>query len=231
MTELKPEVNHIQDIFVEVRAHLIGRNKLIDTLLPPILFLGINYLWGLSPALYAAVGSAVLISLLRLLRGQNLRFAIGGLATVFLAAFFAWWMSRAKGFFLPSIISNTVFVAALGISFLIRKPLAAWLSQLSRRWPSGWYRHPRVQPAYMEVTLFWALVLAVRLWIQLFLYQSDRANVLGAFQLITGTPFTILLLILSYLYGIWRLGTLRGPSVVEYKKDEDPPWQSQRRGF
>jgi hypothetical protein len=39
------------------------------------------------------------------------------------------------------------------------------------------------------------------------------------------------LLIVSYLYGTWRLRNLGGPSVEEFQAGEEPPWESQRRGF
>ena len=42
---------------------------------------------------------------------------------------------------------------------------------------------------------------------------------------------TIALLVLSYLYGTWRLPSLQGPSVEEYRKGVEAPWKSQRRGF
>jgi hypothetical protein len=38
-------------------------------------------------------------------------------------------------------------------------------------------------------------------------------------------------LIASYLYGTWRLGTLGGPSVEEFKPGAEPPWEGQQRGF
>jgi hypothetical protein len=49
--------------------------------------------------------------------------------------------------------------------------------------------------------------------------------------LITGWPALLILLVLSYIYGIWRLQDLKGPSVEEFKSAASPPWQGQRRGF
>jgi len=39
------------------------------------------------------------------------------------------------------------------------------------------------------------------------------------------------LLVISYLYGTWRLRHLKGPSVEEFKAGAEPPWTGQRRGF
>jgi hypothetical protein len=111
------------------------------------------------------------------------------------------------------------------------RPLVAWTSFLARRWPLGWYWHPRVLPAYNEVTIAWAVAFALRLALQFLLFQQDAITALGAVQVILGWPFTIALLIGTYLYGLWRLGRLKGPSVEEFKAGVEPPWQGQKRGF
>ncbi len=40
---------------------------------------------------------------------------------------------------------------------------------------------------------------------------------LGLVRLFLGWPFTVVLLIFTYLYGLWRLRNLGGPSVEEFK--------------
>jgi hypothetical protein len=40
-----------------------------------------------------------------------------------------------------------------------------------------------------------------------------------------------MVLVASYIYGIWRLRQLGGPGVEEYKEDKKPPWKGQSRGF
>ena len=46
-----------------------------------------------------------------------------------------------------------------------------------------------------------------------------------------GKTLLILLLVASYLYGLWRLQRLNGPSVEEFRSGAEPPWQGQKRGF
>jgi UPF0716 family protein affecting phage T7 exclusion len=57
------------------------------------------------------------------------------------------------------------------------------------------------------------------------------AGFLAFLNVITGWPATIGLLVASYIYGTWRLRTLGGPSVDEFRSGAEPPWQGQRRGF
>jgi hypothetical protein len=118
-----------------------------------------------------------------------------------------------------------------GVSVLARRPLVAWTSYLARRWPLDWYWHPRVRPAYSEVTLAWAVFFAMRLLLQLLLFQGERAGTLVVISFVAGWPATIILLAVSYLYGTWRLQNLRGPSIEEFRAGAEPPWTGQRRGF
>lgn len=54
---------------------------------------------------------------------------------------------------------------------------------------------------------------------------------LALLNLLTGWPAIVLLLIVTYVYGIWRLQNLGGPSVEEFKAGAPPPWQGQKKGF
>ncbi|HSG44059.1 MAG TPA: hypothetical protein VLA72_12965, partial [Anaerolineales bacterium] len=94
-----------------------------------------------------------------------------------------------------------------------------------------WYWHERVRPAYTEVTIAWLLYFALKLWWQASLFQANAVNELTLVNTLTGWPATIALLIVSYLYGTWRLAQLGGPSVDEFKNNTPAPWIGQRRGF
>jgi hypothetical protein len=116
-------------------------------------------------------------------------------------------------------------------SVVARRPLVALTSYVTRRWPLQWYWHPRVRPAYAEVTLAWGVFFALRLLLQWSLFRDAAPGLLGVVQILTGWPATIVLLVLSYLYGTWRLRKLEGPSVEEFQADAPPPWTGQQRGF
>jgi len=44
-------------------------------------------------------------------------------------------------------------------------------------------------------------------------------------------PFLITALVLSYIYEIWRLKKLGGPSMDEFKYNNTPPWGGQTKFF
>jgi hypothetical protein len=153
---------------------------------------------------------------------------LGGVA---LAAGFIYISGSEAGFVIPGLISGGITVFLCLGSVLFKRPLAAWTSYLTRRWPLDWYWHQQIRPAYTEVTLAWAGAFAARLVLEYWLSQRPSITALGLAKIVLGWPYTILILILSYLYGIWRLGNLSGPSVEEYQEGVQPPWTSQKRGF
>jgi hypothetical protein len=219
-----------RELFEEFRT-VAGKVGLLDTILPPVLFLLLNGLAGFNAAMIGALGLSIVIALLRLRRGQSLVYALAGFGSVGLAIAFALLLGRSEGFFLPGIVNGGLTVALALVSLLIRKPMVAWTSYLARRWPLDWYWHERVRPAYTEVTLAWLVYFAAKLFWQVSLFQGHAVNTLALVNTLSGWPATIALLIVSYLYGTWRLAQLRGPSVEEFRNGAPAPWSGQRRGF
>ena len=219
-----------RELVEEFRA-VTGKVGLLDTVLPPILFLLLNGLADLTAAMTGALGLSIVIAILRRRRGQSLLYALAGMGSVGLAIALALLLGRSEGYFVPGIINGGVTVALALVSLLIRKPMVAWTSYLARRWPLDWYWHERVRPAYTEVTVAWIVFLALKLFWQVTLFQRQDTRQLALVNTLTGWPATVILLIVSYLYGTWRLAQLRGPSVEEFQNGAPPPWQGQRRGF
>jgi len=224
-------MDRVQEMLEELRMVLAGRSDMLDSFLPPLAFVFLNAVWGVQVAIWASLGLAVVIAIFRLFRRQSVLYALGGAGGVALAAAVANLLGRAEGFFLPTMISSAVTVLLCLGSVLVGRPIVAFTSFVARRWPLDWYWHPKVRPAYREVTWMWVIFFGLRLLLQFTLFQEEAASLLGIVQVLTGWPATILLLIASYLYGTWRLGNLGGPSVEEFKSGAEMPWEGQRRGF
>jgi len=205
--------------------------KLLDSFLPLLVFLIANPLVGLNIALWGAIAVAALFAIYRIIRKESLVYSLGGLGGVLLAAVFVNLSGSESGFFLPGLISGGITVVLCVVTVAINRPIVAWTSFIARRWPLDWYWHPQVLPAYNEVTIAWAVAFSARLSLEYWLFQEDAVNALGATRVVLGWPFTVILLVASYLYGLWRLGRLAGPSVEEFKVGKAPPWEGQKRGF
>lgn len=219
----------MKEILEELRAILTG--KTLDAILPPFVFVFVNARFGLTAGALSAQSFALAVMILRVLRGQNWRYAAGGLVAVGLAGGMAVLSRDAANYFLSALVGSTLLVlAALG-SLVIGKPLAAWASHLTRGWPLDWFARADVRPAYVEVTWLWFILLAARLAAQWGLYRSADPVRLAWANALLGWPVTIAVLITSYVYGIWRLRRLGGPGVDEFIAGKAPPWRGQVRGF
>lgn len=223
--------NTIRELWEEFRMVMGGRGGPIDSIIPPLIFAIAAKFAGLPWAVGGALVSAVLIGAFRWTRGHRMVYAGAGFAGVAVAAGVSWSLGRAEGYFLPGIVNNAFTILLCVVSFAVRRPMVALTSHLARRWPLGWYWHPRVRPAYDEVTLAWAVFFGLRLALQIALFRRGSAVALAAAGFVTGWPATVALLAASYLYGLWRLRALGGPSVEEFRAGVPPPWGGQRRGF
>jgi len=217
------------EILEELRSVISG--KTFDALLPPLVFVLINSILGLDAAVVTALALAVLLGATRIIRKHTWQYALGGLAGVALASGLAYLTRSAASYFIPAIVSSGLLLMLTLGSLAAGKPLAAWVSHLTRGWPLEWFWRMDVKPAYREVTIFWLALIMVRLIIQVTLYQrGDPAGMAWA-NILLGWPVIIIGLVLSYLYGIWRLRQLGGPGVDEFQAGKEPPWQGQTRGF
>jgi hypothetical protein len=223
--------NRLREVTEEFRTVVAGRSNIIDAVLPPIAFLILNVFTPFAVASWGSLVVALVLGGLRLMRGQPLGYALGGLTATALAILAARLSNQAQGFFLPNLINGGLTVLLCLGSVIVKRPLVALTSHLARGWPLKWYWHPRVRPAYGEVTLVWAVFFALRLAVQWFLFQEAEAAIFGLLSVLMGWPATIVLLVVSYLYGTWRLRNLGGPSVEEFEKGSEPPWEGQQRGF
>lgn len=221
----------VRELAEEFRTVFAGRSKVADSVVPPIVFVVVNALLGLDAATWSSLAVALVVTGLRLVRREPLRNALGGLGGVIVAVVVARWLGRAEGYFLPAIVTGGLTVLVCLVSVIAGRPMVAWTSHLARGWPLRWYWHPRVRPAYDEVTWLWAVFFAARWTIQLALLRGRAPELLAAVNVALGWPATIALLAVSYLYGTWRLRELRGPSVLEFSEGVGPPWAGQRSGF
>lgn len=83
----------------------------------------------------------------------------------------------------------------------------------------------------MEVSIFWLGFFILRLITEVYLYLFSSVEDLVIANIILGLPITIIVLVISYIYGIYRLHQLGGPGIDEYNDGKEPPYRGQTRGF
>lgn len=109
--------------------------------------------------------------------------------------------------------------------------MAAVGSHITRGWTFEWFLRKDIKPAYTEVTIAWGLLFLARMILQIMLLRRASIVDVGLANILLGFPATFTVLILTYIYGIWRLKTLKGPGVYEFMEGKEPPWEGQKKGF
>lgn len=221
--------NVIKDIYSELKLVLTGKS--LDILVPPVLFLILNNLWSLLAAMIGAIVLGLGFLMKRIKDKESVLYAIGGLMGTIFAIFMVYVNRNASNFFLPDLISTFTLILVSLVSLLIKKPLAIWVSHITRGWELQWFYRKDIYPAYKEVTIFWLIFFISRFFIELYFYINTDVNTLAFFNVIIGLPVLIGVLTISYIYGISRLKRLGGPGIDEFRNQTPPPWKGQRKGF
>lgn len=195
-----------------------GPQGIADSSIPAIVFVAVYTLAGnrISLAGACAVGSGLAIAVLRLIKGESLRFALAGFVGVAIAAFIADRTGRAEDFFLPGLLLNVLYATAYLISILVRWPLIGVIVGPTLGGEgTAWRRDPRTMRAYTRASWVWVGVFSSRLAVQLPFYLAGSVVALGIARTAMGLPVFGLGLWLSYLIlkraGLiseWRGGAL-----------------------
>ncbi|MGC9312439.1 MAG: DUF3159 domain-containing protein [Sediminispirochaetaceae bacterium] len=219
------------DIYDELKKLVFSRPDMMDLVLPPLVFLILHFAAGLYPALFVSLFMTIGFLIYRWTRKEPVKRSLEGLLVILIAFALVFLLKREEGVFLPSMLTGAVTAVLAPLSIAAKRPLVAWMSFISRGWPLEWYRHPRVRPAYTETTWLWALYFSLRLAGQIIYFQQGNVDQLVFLNFLLGWPGILGLLIITYIYGIIRLGKLGGPSVEEFRNGTDPPWEGQKKGF
>jgi hypothetical protein len=190
----------------EARSKLLanaigGPRGIIDTGLPALVFVIVNAISGLTPAIYAALGFGVVLVVFRLIRHEPIQQAFSGFIGLGIAVFFAARTHSAKGFFLPGILLQCAFAAAATISIVIRRPYIGFvMAALDVRFVR-WRRDPPLLRAMTWATVIWGLVFLLRAVVQGLLYWANHPGWLAVVKIAMGWPMFAGALALSYLLG------------------------------
>ena len=175
-----------------------GVSGVVASSVPVAVFVVVNLVAELQPAIIAALAAGVLVAVWRIARKQRLQPAVSGLLGVGVAAFIAYRTGEARGFYLPGLVFSAVFALAFAISMLVRWPLAGVIWHGINGQGHEWRRDPRLLRAYTMATLLWTAVFLARLAVQGWLYNADQETWLGIARLAMGYP----------LVGVALLGTV-----------------------
>lgn len=176
-----------------------GVRGMVETTVPVVVFVAVDVFAGLKPGLWAAVGSAVLISIIRLMQRDSPRHALTGLVGVVVAALIAAKTGRAQDFYLPGIALNFLYAVAFVVSAVIRRPLVGYAWALVTGAESDWRARPRVMRAFTWLSLLWSGVFLLRGGVQLVFYLLDMTVGLGIARILGIAPYAAAFALTAWL--------------------------------
>ncbi|MGZ4621149.1 MAG: DUF3159 domain-containing protein [Blastococcus sp.] len=106
-----------------VLEQLGGWRGMVDASLPTVAFVVANIWGGLRAGVWAALGLALVVFALRLIRRESVQQAVSGLFAVGVAVAIAAASGQARDFFVFGILRNAVIGVVLVASIPIRRPL------------------------------------------------------------------------------------------------------------
>lgn len=174
-----------------------GLTGLVSATLPVLVLIPVNNMWGLGPALAAALGVALAISLWRLAHKETLQPAFSGLLGVAICAGIAWFTGDAKGYFLYGIWMSLVLFIVAVVSIIVRWPLVGVVWKGLNGDGMGWRIVPKARRAYALATAGWATVFIARFVVQRALYDADATTTLGIVRILMGWPLTGIVTLLT----------------------------------
>ena len=174
-----------------------GISGLIYSSVPVVVFVLVNALFGLMPAIWSAVGVAVAITVLRIVRKEPLQPAISGFFGVAIAAFIAYRTGSAKGFFLFGIYASLIYGGVFLVSVLVRWPIVGVIWSFLDGHGMLWRRDRKAFRAYALATLTWVGVFGARFVVQRWLYDEDQTGWLAFARLAMGYPLTAIALVVT----------------------------------
>ena len=208
----------------QLLASFGGWSGTVISALPLVVFVAVNAVTRLRPAIWAAVITAVLLAGYRLIRRQSVQQAATGLFSVLVAAAIAAHTGQARGFFLLGIAGSILYGAIFAITLIIRRPLVGLLWEFldPAPLPDGvrWYRvrpcaGPTTWPPWPALAMF-----AARAVVQLSLFRDNRTGWLAVTKIAMGFPL--------YLAGA-GLRLLGGPPGPAAAARPEPERDDRRR--
>ncbi|KAA2254986.1 DUF3159 domain-containing protein [Solihabitans fulvus] len=178
-----------------------GIGGLVYSSVPVLVFVLVNSLTSLQPAIWSSIGSAVVIVAIRLARKESLQPAISGFFGVAVAAFIAYRTGSAKGFFLFGIYASLIYGGAFLLSIVVRWPLAGTVWSFLNGTGTAWRRDKFARLGYDLATLTWALVFGARFVVQRWLYDSNQVGWLAFAKIAMGYP----LMAVALLVTVWAV--------------------------
>jgi len=175
-----------------------GVQGIAESILPGLVFLvTFTITRDLTPSLVAALATAAVFTVVRLIQRRPLTQALAGVVGVGISAWLANTTGKAEDFYVLGFFTNLAYIAGMVLSIVLKWPVAGLLFGFVRNEGLDWRKDPERLRAYKLGTWIVVAVLALRLVVQVPLYfmGEDGLTALATTRLLMGAPL--------YILGLW----------------------------
>lgn len=178
-----------------------GKKGLLDSGLPAVLFLIIfNISDDLQVALYGAIGTSIVLTIIRLAMKDTIQHVISGLIGVLFCAYLANRSGNASDFYIPKLLTNLAYGSVYLIANLAGWPIIGVILGPLLGENFLWRKNPQRKRAYMRAGWLWVAMFFGRIAVQYPIYKSGNVNLLGTVNLAMGYP-----LFIATAWGTWMI--------------------------
>ena len=219
----KSSISSVASNELPTRAAIIasigGVRGLVESILPSFVFLVIYLLTeNLWLSALVPVGVALLFIVIRMATKLPVGPAVTGAVGVGITAALAILTGRAENNFVLGILTNAVYLLAMLISLVVRRPLIGLIvGLLMGPRAANWRQEPRRYRVLALVTWVWVALFSIRLIVEVPLYLAGNVAGLAIAKLILGVPFYAVV-----LWVTWLLVRSVFPPVVDADNGESP---------
>jgi hypothetical protein len=188
-----PQFRYVEEfVRYQLSQSLGGARGMIESALP---FIAFTIAWvaarQLYPAIAAAVITAALLAIIRLVQRQSIKYVVQAVIPTAIAVLIATRTGRAQDIFLPGILYNGALAGISLLTVAIRKPLVGFIIGAAVGDPTGWTRDRGLVRMTSKLTLVLAVPYITRFVIQLPLYLAGQVVLLGIAKVVLGWPMLI----------------------------------------
>lgn len=221
--EPKKVPENFQDQLAYAWEYIGGVYGTILTILPVITYIVVNALTSMWPAIWASIGTAVLVGIFQLLRKEKLAAAFVGLGTVLITSGVAVFVGEAKGYYLLGNWITVGIGSILLLSVLVRRPLIGQVWSAANLQGTFWRKDRKSLFYYDVATLLWSFLSFSRFAVERWLYNMDETTWLGIARLVMGWPLTFFAVMTS----IWAVRKVDGRRKLHDPNYKDPKQQAE----
>ncbi len=169
----------------QLSAALGGRRGMVEAAVPTVTFTLLYVTTkDLRLAISVSLVAAVTLLAVRLAQRGPVQYVVNALVGIGIGTLFVWLSGRGGGdesqralaYFVPGLLYNIGYAAAMVLSILVRWPVVGFIVGSVSEDPTGWRRDPQVVRLCSRLTWLLLLPCLLRVLVQGPLYLAGRAS-------------------------------------------------------